>query len=212
LNNIVVQKQVLEPGEILHQLDVEIRRLLGQDGSAEKGNDGMDICMCLFRKNVDAPLKRNRTGKPTPKQLPNQTELQSDIPGKAPVWADHIIDELLFAGANRPLYIIRKGQPLEFRGDRHPVGGNQHGEKHFQTQTIPIYPGDRIYLTTDGVFDQFGGESKRKFTYRRFLSAIMETIELPMPEQGKKLTKVLLEWQGYYDQLDDITILGIEWQ
>ncbi len=46
LNQIVIQKSIFDPAEILEQLHIEIRKALNQEHS--ENNDGMDVCLCRF--------------------------------------------------------------------------------------------------------------------------------------------------------------------
>ena len=72
-------------------------------------------------------------------------------------------NELQFAGAYNPLYLIRQGnQLLEFRGDRQPIGIHWQ-EKEFNDQHIRLQEGDTIYLFSDGFVDQYG---ERAFAFQ----------------------------------------------
>lgn len=51
LNDIVRSRGVTDPGEILDQLDEGVTRTLRQDSSDSQSKDGMDISLCLIRKN-----------------------------------------------------------------------------------------------------------------------------------------------------------------
>lgn len=125
---------------------------------------------------------------------------------------DSYFNEIYFTGAMRPLFIAdHKGEVREIRGNRATIGGDTSGtEKHFETQRFPIKAGQRIYLTTDGYYSQFGGEQNKKFMKTRF-KRTLETIQhLPINEQGDELQKILKEWAGNNDQVDDIMVVGIE--
>ncbi|MBN1131424.1 MAG: SpoIIE family protein phosphatase [Bacteroidales bacterium] len=115
---------------------------------------------------------------------------------------------LEFSGANNPLYIIRDGEMLEYKGNNMPVAYYDN-MSDFTRYTIEMKIGDRIYLFTDGFPDQFGGPEGKKFKYRPFKDMLLEVHDRPMDEQHKILSLVFDEWKGDLDQIDDILIIGL---
>lgn len=115
-----------------------------------------------------------------------------------------------FAGANNPLWLIRKGELTEFKGDKRPIG-EYHGDAGapFTNHEIPVQPGDMLYLFTDGYADQFGGREGKKFKYTRLKELLIGISALPVQEQEQRLEQALAEWQGGLDQVDDILVIGI---
>ncbi len=120
--------------------------------------------------------------------------------------------ELYFAGALRPLFVASKGGAIEeVTGNRYPIGGgSQQGSKHFDTKRFPIIPGQRIYLTSDGYYSQFGGVKGKKFMKARFKKMLEEIQIQPMDQQEKLIREVLTEWTGSNAQVDDVLVVGIE--
>lgn len=123
---------------------------------------------------------------------------------------DQNSNELQFAGAHNPLYIIRNGTLIETKGDRMPIGFSLRINKNFTHQTIGIYPGDLLYLFSDGYPDQFGGESGMKLRLKQFQNILLEIHHKPLHEQKEILFQRHIEWKGKYDQIDDICIVGIK--
>jgi serine phosphatase RsbU (regulator of sigma subunit) len=121
---------------------------------------------------------------------------------------DHVASTVDFAGANLPLYIVRGDQIYDLPGDKYPVGGTQFEDKVFHGNVMKVEPSDVIYLSSDGYPDQFGGEHGRKLSRRRFKEVLVEANRHPVLQQGEYLREVLAEWQGSYNQLDDIMVLG----
>lgn len=69
----------------------------------------------------------------------------------------------------------------------------------------------------DGFADQFGGLQGKKYKYRPFKNDILNTANQPIAEQGKILDEILYNWMNpkgndfvVYEQIDDITIVGLE--
>jgi len=118
-----------------------------------------------------------------------------------------------FAGANNSLYIIRQGNLLEIKGDDMPVAIFNKMDD-FQNQEIQLEKNDRLYLSSDGYADQFGGERGRKFMKKHFKKVLLDNSDLPMKEQKTLLEKTLNEWMNHIDkrfhQIDDITVIGMK--
>jgi tetratricopeptide (TPR) repeat protein len=114
------------------------------------------------------------------------------------------------ASANNPVWIIRKdGTFEEIHPDKMPVG-IQHGEqKPFTLHNTKLYPGDNVYMFTDGYADQFGGPKGKKFKYKTLQEKLMAIYQLPMAEQRQILDQTLEQWKGNLEQVDDILIMGI---
>lgn len=122
---------------------------------------------------------------------------------------DDASNELEYAGAKIPLYLIRNSKLVEIKPNKVSIGSIEHGEVSFEKHVIAIEPGDKVYLFSDGYVDQFGGPSGRKFKYNQFRKMIMGMHKLPMEEQKKEYDLRLDTWKEGYDQVDDILFMGI---
>ena len=115
-----------------------------------------------------------------------------------------------FAGAFNPMYLIRDNKIIEKRGDRLSVGlGLPGSEPSFTNHTISLEKDDMIYIFSDGYADQFGGAEGKKYKYRRFRHLLLNIHKLPMKEQKTLLLESIERWQGSYDQIDDMLVIGI---
>ena len=116
--------------------------------------------------------------------------------------------QLEFSGANNPIYIVRNGEMLEYKGNNMPVA---YYEKmsDFTKYTIDMKQNDRVYMFTDGFPDQFGGPQGKKFKYRPFKDLLLEVHERPMDEQHKILSLIFDEWKGDLSQIDDVLVIGL---
>ncbi len=115
-----------------------------------------------------------------------------------------------FAAANNPLWLYRRGEITEIRGDRQPVGQYIHEHlRPFTNHEVALQPGDALYLFTDGYADQFGGPNGKKYKYAR-LNALLRSIgHLPMAEQRQTLEREIDQWKGMHPQVDDMLVIGI---
>jgi serine phosphatase RsbU (regulator of sigma subunit) len=123
-------------------------------------------------------------------------------------------NHLEFAGAYNPLYIIRNNKILAIKGDRFSVGLDEYKENqqqlNFTNHSLDLESDDKIYIFTDGYIDQFGGPQGKKYKKRRFRHLLLNIHNYPMEMQKELLEKSIAEWQGSYDQVDDILIIGIK--
>ena len=187
LNEIVNQKSVIQANEILNSLRNNIISSLHQTSEDDSSKDGMDIAMCV----IDLV--------PVPSLLDKEE-----------------VYNMEFAGANNPLYIIRKNGDTEnpsrltvIKGDNMPIGIHVNYKRSFTNHKIQVKKGDRLYLFSDGYADQFGGPKGKKFKYKNFKNLLIENYDKPMPVQEDILEKALKQWQGDHEQVDDIIVIGI---
>jgi ligand-binding sensor domain-containing protein/serine phosphatase RsbU (regulator of sigma subunit) len=117
---------------------------------------------------------------------------------------------LMYAGAFRPLYLVRNNEFLKWDGNKYPIGGS-HVElnRTFDTQTIEVQPGDVFYMSTDGYADQFGGPKGKKFMGKKFQELLLSISALPMDDQQQVLFNTHQEWCGDIEQNDDICVIGV---
>jgi tetratricopeptide (TPR) repeat protein len=123
---------------------------------------------------------------------------------------NHSESKLYFSSANRYLYLIRKGELSELKGDHFNIGGIMHEDvRQYTAYEIDLQKGDTFYVFSDGVSDQFGGENSKKFGYKQLKNLLLEIHEKPMDAQKPIFEKTLLEWMGKNDQIDDFLLIGI---
>ena len=185
LNEIVRKKEVTKASEVLDHLRKSVIEALQQKGQSGEQKDGMDMSIAAIN-----------------------TETK----------------QCFWAGANNPLWLIRNTniekqyediaeKVEEIKPDKMPVA--IHVKMcDFTNHEIQLETGDRLYLFSDGLPDQFGGEKGKKFLYKHFKKLLAETTSFSMKEQGELIEKEFenwLDWQGNkYEQIDDVTVLGIK--
>jgi len=118
--------------------------------------------------------------------------------------------QLVFAGANSRIHVLHNNELIEIAGDRMPIG-IYYLEKPFANKTIDLTTGDLVYLYSDGYQDQFGGDKGLKFMRNSFSKLINEIRNYALEKQHDVFLRTLKEYQhDKYDQVDDITVLGIK--
>lgn len=131
---------------------------------------------------------------------------------------------LIFAGANRPLFIVRptgfsrtysgKGKLederlLEISRTDHGLGSNHFDQSSINIQEISLNEGDVIYSLTDGFANQLGGNNALPFTDIQVKKILLENYYLDMGEQHDILWGKLMSWKDLHEQTDDICLVGV---
>jgi len=130
-------------------------------------------------------------------------------------------NQLLWAGANNPLWIIKapignsvsssaveNRQLVEVKPNKQPIGKTEHPVP-FTTHTIQLEKGDSFYIFTDGYADQFGGTKGKKLKTSNLKKLLLSIQDKTMEEQFTLLDNSLEEWRGNNEQVDDICIIGV---
>ena len=116
-------------------------------------------------------------------------------------------NELLYAGANRPLYIINSiGEFKEYKPTKMSVGGQVPLIQNYELHYIPLQKGDTIVLSTDGYADQFGGGKEKKMTSKAFRNLLSQNHQLSAKELKQVVENNYNAWKGNYEQTDDVLV------
>jgi serine phosphatase RsbU (regulator of sigma subunit) len=124
--------------------------------------------------------------------------------------------QMQFAGAQNNIYLIRHNKGTyddkieEHKGDHMPIGIYVKEKESFTNHIISINKNDLVYLFSDGYYDQFGGKESKKFKKINFKKTLLKGAPLPLDEQKNNLEQTINKWQGDYEQIDDITVIGLK--
>ncbi len=151
--------------------------------SEEAVQDGMDIALCALR----------------------HTQPSGQLEGDNKML-------LQFAGANNPLWIIRKNtdipELIEIKGDKQPIG--KYGDPcPFTQHEVILEQGDTVYIFSDGFADQFGGEKGKKLKASNFKKLLLSLVHEPMDRQKVLLDQAFETWRNDLEQLDDVCVIGV---
>lgn len=120
--------------------------------------------------------------------------------------------KMTFAGAYRPLWMVRDGKITEYKGDKMPVAVDDDRTGDFTNHEIETRKGDRFYMFSDGITDQYGMRpdgKNSKFKSKR-LAELIERIHLHHPtRQMVELENSIDQWRGIHEQTDDILLVGV---
>ncbi|MFY8185293.1 MAG: SpoIIE family protein phosphatase, partial [Bacteroidia bacterium] len=96
-----------------------------------------------------------------------------------------------YSGANRFLWIIRaeSNELEEVKPTKAGIGGHTDDSQEFAIHEIKFNSGDRLYMSTDGYGDQFGGQDGKKLMTKNFKQFLLSIKELCIDEQATELEK-----------------------
>ena len=120
---------------------------------------------------------------------------------------------LEYAGAHRPLLVLRDGELIEIKGDKYPIGGIQYRKRdRFNTHCLRLCDKDIILMFSDGLVDQFGGKDNQKMKYgiKRFRDVILRKKNWDIKELNEEIEQEFIRWKGVERQIDDVLIVGLQ--
>jgi sigma-B regulation protein RsbU (phosphoserine phosphatase) len=88
-----------------------------------------------------------------------------------------------------------------------PIGFLENNE--YQENSIQLYPGDRLYLYSDGIPEAENSE-KILFGTARMLSILQNCAALSLEDSLDRLLAEVEDWAGSSNLKDDVTLLSIE--
>lgn len=142
-------------------------------------------------------------------------KLNSDIDEQVQDGMDIIVckialdtNKMIFSSALHKLVLLRKGEARLYNGCRHFIGNNFKENFSFHEEEIHLEKEDQIFMFSDGIYDQKGGEKGKKLYYKRFEKILIEMGQKPISEQETYLADRITKWQGDQEQLDDMLVFG----
>jgi serine phosphatase RsbU (regulator of sigma subunit) len=181
-NQVINEKGITRPADILNELDKGIERALKQDET--DNHDGMDIIIVSldFEQGIFEMAGANR-----------------------PLWI--VRKEKIQPREGIEVY----GDYMEIiRPDKHAIGGIASGAHGgFSNHTFKLEPGDMLYLSTDGYSDQFGGPLGKKLLSKRLRDQILAIRNKSLQVQLEQLEAYFEAWQGDLEQVDDVLVAMI---
>lgn len=168
---------------------------------------------------IDSPAKAlNYLNTELPKNLKKELTSASIRDGMDIVMIeiDRKKSMMYFSGANNGIIIVRKGEVLEWKGDKQSVTASDDTfKREFSHHVIELEKEDTIYFWTDGWPDQFGGADGKKFKSSALKMHLIAVSKLPIDKQKHELDGILNKWLNpmenkEFEQVDDITLVGIK--
>jgi len=116
-----------------------------------------------------------------------------------------------YTGANRPLWIVRKGsrEVEEIKGTKSSIGGLSEDGQQYDNHEIKFNTGDTFYIFSDGYANMLGGKHGKKLTGQNFRELLLSIQEKNMAAQEQHLEEFAKTWLGTAGQVDDILVIGV---
>lgn len=116
--------------------------------------------------------------------------------------------KLTFSCAGRPIWYSNNKNWEKIKSKGRSIGGDR--KSHFEDKEIFLKEGDEIFLFSDGLTDQFGGEKDKKFLPKRVLDIIKDRNSLSLKTRLTQLNNEHLDWKSQTFQTDDVAFLGLK--
>jgi serine phosphatase RsbU (regulator of sigma subunit) len=182
------------PGALMSMIGNDVLNHVVRDRRIEKPSEILD----LLHAGVTAVLKQDSSR--------TDTRDGMDI---ALLRFDSSKRHLQYAGAYRPLFVVRKGELMEYKANKFPIGNAQQERSSFDNNEITLESGDMCYIFTDGYADQFGGNKGKKFMMKNFGDVLKKASTMDIAEQEKYLDREFEQWKNDHEQVDDVLVIGI---
>jgi PAS domain S-box-containing protein len=118
-----------------------------------------------------------------------------------------------FSGAHRPMYLLKGNELIEYKGDRNSIGGIYQRKKpdvKFTNHNIKFNKGEKCFIFTDGLPDQYSSIHKNKYQTGRIKKEIIKNHNMSIEEYSKFFVDQFNKWKGNYKQIDDVLVIGFE--
>lgn len=119
-------------------------------------------------------------------------------------------NQITYAGANNPLWILRDGgeEMEEIKATKQAIGRVENPIS-YQTHDLTLSKGDSIFVFSDGFADQFGGDKGKKLKYKPFKKLLVAMKDELMETQLHLIEDNFNNWKGNHDQVDDVCVIGV---
>lgn len=114
-----------------------------------------------------------------------------------------------WSGANQPLWFQRKGEIQVIKGNKFAICVDHIFEK-FEEHEMQLHKGDRLFMFTDGIIDQFGGPKNKKIKSKQLKAVLERDVNHSLDNQFQNMIEFFEDWKGAEEQVDDICFLAVE--
>lgn len=172
---------------------------------------GMNILDELFAQGIRQPhLLLNAMRSSILERLSSEGEKRMDGMDLALFCIDKKTNELLYSGAQMPVWVLREKILIELKGDRVPVGFTYLDHEEFELHHLLLKENDRIILFSDGIVDQFGMASDKKLGKKQLRYILQNFWDSDSSGLFTRVLNHFNQWKGDKLQTDDCTFIILE--
>jgi serine phosphatase RsbU (regulator of sigma subunit)/HAMP domain-containing protein len=115
------------------------------------------------------------------------------------------------ASAGIPIYLCNNNSVEVINSNAGPIGMHSAtaSASTITNQSKTVHPGDRIFISTDGLFSQTGSDGSL-FGRSRFQEILTTSLSISLDEQRNQILMSFDRFRQAQPQDDDITVLGLE--
>lgn len=117
--------------------------------------------------------------------------------------------QLSYSAAHNGPVVVRNNEYFVYPADKMPIGLSDK-LLPFTTHQIHLEEKDVIYAFTDGYADQFGGEKGKKFKSKQLHHLLSSCATSSFEKQLETIENTFDTWKSDFEQVDDVTVLGIQ--
>ena len=117
-------------------------------------------------------------------------------------------NKMLIASANRPVFIVNDGEVEEIKAFKSSIGGHTSYDQKYEVIEKTLSINDTVYLFSDGVVDQFGGDNNKKLMTKNFKNHISK-IDGSLEDVKMSVIEFFDTWKGDTEQTDDVTMMAL---
>jgi serine phosphatase RsbU (regulator of sigma subunit) len=113
---------------------------------------------------------------------------------------------------HKSIYVCEQNNVQRYKGTREPIGYREHSLETpvYTIQYLKLSPGDSIYLASDGVTQQCGGDKNMPFGHTRLQNVLQQIHSTPFTKQQQIIPEHLQKYQGNNEPQGDICLLGVK--
>jgi PAS domain S-box-containing protein len=115
---------------------------------------------------------------------------------------------LRYAGAHSKIYLVRQAEVFLMDRDEISIGSVDKESFSINSKSVFLEKGDRIFMMSDGLTDQIGGNRNKRIGSKQVRELLKGTAYYPIAKQKLMIENFFLTWKGENEQTDDISLLA----
>jgi PAS domain S-box-containing protein len=123
---------------------------------------------------------------------------------------NHRTNVLHYSTGKGCLYLVSDGELAELSYSSSSIGSEPGEHNRYESHSIQLKRGDRVFMLTDGLADQLGGERDKRYGSQNVKEVLLYSGHTDMIRQKEVILKNYLNWKGTNEQTDDLTMIAFQ--